>query len=63
MSDPRTELTQLMHDMDVPPAKAQMQSDTDIHWLGRNLGLNNASHPQIDRARTLLEELGARLVM
>ena len=56
-------LHQVMATMDVPEQKATATESHDIQWLGRNLGLRNADHPDIEEARQILESLGARLVM
>ena len=53
----------IMGTMEVPPQKAQAATDTDIQWLGRNLGLRNAAHPDMEEARDLLEGAGAKLVV
>lgn len=55
-------LKTLLQVMDVPPARLALSS-ADIHWLGRNLALRNAAHPDLDRARELLRVSGANLVM
>lgn len=56
-------LRTLLTTMDVPSEKAKVADDGDIQWLGRNLGLRNSDHPDMEEARSLLEEAGARLVM
>lgn len=56
-------LRTLLTTMDVPSEKAKVADDRDVQWLGRNLGLRNSDHPDMEEARNLLEEAGARLVM
>lgn len=56
-------LRTLLTTMDVPTEKAKVADDRDVQWLGRNLGLHNSDHPDIEETRSLLEEAGARLVM
>ncbi|WP_298842119.1 hypothetical protein [uncultured Salinicola sp.] len=56
-------LRTLLTNMDVPNEKAKIADERDIQWLGRNLGLRNSDHPDIEEARGILESLGARLVM
>ena len=62
MEKDHEELSSLLKTMDVPPVRAEA-NPKDIHWLGRNVALNNASHPKLPRVRQLLTSLGARLVM
>ena len=62
MEKDRAELSSLLKTMDVPPARIQANPE-DIHWLGRNVALNNAGDPNLPRVRQLLVGLGARLVM
>lgn len=56
-------LRALLTTMDVPSEKAKVADDRDVQWLGRNLGLRNSDHSNIEEAREILESLGARLVM
>lgn len=56
-------LTDLLTKMDVPSEKAKAKDIHDIHWLGRNVGLQNSEHPDIEEVRELLNEAGARMVM
>lgn len=60
---PRDELSRLLSSMDVPSARAQIRDDNDVHWLGRNVALNNPDHKHLERVRKLLKTLGARMVM
>ena len=56
-------LRAIMKTMDVPPQKAEASDPASIQWLGRNLGLRNASHPDMEEARGILEKAGARMVV
>jgi len=56
-------LQSAMEDMDVPEQKKLVQSEADVHWLGRNLALHNSHHLRMDDARKALKRLGARMVM
>ena len=44
-------------------ARAELRDEANIHWLGRNLAIQNSTHPQIEEARELLETAGARMVL
>ena len=61
--NPREELSRLLSTMDVPSARAQVRDENDVHWLGRNVALNNPDHEHLARVRKLLQTLGARMVM
>jgi len=56
-------LREILSTMTLPVQKAGAGTDADIQWLGRNVALRNAGHPDLDEARDLLEKAGARLVM
>ena len=60
---PRDELSRLLSSMDVPSARVQIRDESDVHWLGRNVALNNPEHEHLERVRKLLKTLGARMVM
>lgn len=63
MTDTRTALQAVLARMDVPAARAQLRDDADIHWLGRNLAMNNPEGPDLEEARKHLETLGARMIL
>lgn len=52
MDGKKRELAQILDGMDVPAARKN-----DLGWLGRNLGINNAEHPNLARAKELVNEL------
>ncbi|MBS7671374.1 hypothetical protein [Croceicoccus gelatinilyticus] len=56
-------LQSLLETMNVPVARKAVATQADIHWLGRNLAIQNSAHPEIEAAREELERLGARLVL
>lgn len=56
-------LRQILPEMTVPVERAKIRDHGDIHWLGRNVGVNNAFHPRIEEVRNLLRKAGARMVM
>lgn len=56
-------LQSLLETMNVPAARKSVANQADIHWLGRNLAIQNSEHPAIEAAREELERLGARLVL
>ena len=58
-----SKLVELLSTMNVPSERAKVRDEQDIHWLGRNLAMQNADHPRLDEARELLEGAGARMVV
>lgn len=56
-------LRTLLSEMDVPAMRALVRDDSDVHWLGRNVALNNPDHPFLPEVRRLLKARGARMVM
>lgn len=57
------ELKLLLEPMDLPFMRKSPSTDVEIHWLGRNISMRNSGHPNIDAARFLLNQLGAKLVI
>lgn len=61
-SDTAANLRTLLQAMDIPPARLALTT-ADIQWLGRNLAMRNAAHPDLDCGRELLRASGAGLVL
>lgn len=57
------ELRNVLEGLDAPSERKKLQTDMDIHWLGRNLAMNNPPSDDLTRAKTLLKEVGARMVL
>lgn len=51
------ELSQILAGMDVPEARLDLTSTSNLYWLSRNLPIRNGDHPQIDRAKELIKLL------
>lgn len=62
-NDGRNQLRNLIASMTLPGERKIAQTDRDIQWLGRNVAIQNSSHPNIEDVRTLLRDLGARVVL
>ena len=56
------ELKPLLEPMDLPLMRKSPSTDVEIQWLGRNVSVRNSSHPNIDKAKFLLQLLGAKLI-
>lgn len=63
MSDTRESLKAVLARMDVPTARAEVRDEADIHWLGRNLAMNNPEGADLEGAREHLKALGARMIL
>lgn len=63
MEDIKTALKAVLARLDAPSTRKELRDDSDIHWLGRNLAVNNPEGADLDEARAHLEALGARMVL
>ena len=63
MQDKRDELRSLLANLDAPSERKKLENEMDIHWLGRNLAVNNPPSEELQQAKILLKELGARMVL
>lgn len=63
MSDALAKLHLAIRDMDLPSQKKEATDFHDLRWLGRNMGIQNASHPQFQEAAAALEALGVTFVI
>lgn len=46
------ELTDILMTMNIPLYRID-----DLHWLARNLGIRNSTHPQFEKAMKILRSL------
>lgn len=63
MTDTKNALKAVLARMDAPAARKELRDDADIHWLGRNLAMNNPEGPDLEEARKHLKTLGARMIL
>lgn len=56
-------LHQAIATMSLPEQKKTSTDMQDLRWLGRNMGIQNAQHPQFQNAAAALKELGVRFVI
>lgn len=56
-------LRAILEVLNAPTERKKIRDDSDLHWLGRNLWINNPQSVLLDEARDLMEAMGARLVM
>jgi hypothetical protein len=56
-------LHQALETMNVPAQKKSATEMQDLRWLGRNIAMQNANHPQFKVAAGALEELGVTFVL
>ena len=53
----RSALRTLLEPMDIPDMRRDTSKRANIHWLNRNLGINNAENPMLPTARSLVRWL------
>ena len=53
----RSALKTVLEDMDVPALRRDTLQRTNIHWLNRNLRIQNADHPMFPTAHSLVRWL------
>ena len=53
----RSALRTILGQMDVPEMRHDTSKRANIHWLNRNLEINNGDHPMLPTARTLVRFL------
>lgn len=51
------QLRGILATMDVPSFRTQFMSQHNLLWLQRNIAINNADHPQLDEALSLVKQL------
>ena len=50
-------LQELIKGMDLPDWRKSKLTPHNLRWLGRNMGIRNASHPKYQEARAVLARL------
>lgn len=53
----RSALKTMLEDMGVPEMRRDTSTRANIHWLNRNLGVQNSEHPMLPTARGLVRWL------
>ena len=53
----KANLTRLLTPMDIPAMRRDLDKPENIHWLIRNLGINNSSHEDYRETMTKLLSL------
>ena len=56
-------LSQILESMILPEGRKTPACPANLAWLGRNMFLRNRHHPDLNEARQLLRDAGARLVL
>ena len=54
--DKRNELSELLKAMEVPAFRTDLTKMSNIHWLNRNIAINNEG-PVLEKARTLIKDI------
>ena len=57
----RRALTELLDTMDVPTMRRDLNKESNIKWLQRNLAIDNNKHPHIMEATALLKREALRI--
>lgn len=57
----KANLTRLLTPMDIPAMRRDLDNLENIHWLIRNLGINNSSHEDYKNTMTKLLSLNGIL--
>lgn len=57
----KANLTRLLTPMDIPAMRRDLDKPENIHWLIRNLGINNSSHENYRETMTKLLSLNGIL--
>ena len=57
----KANLTKLLTPMDIPAMRRDLDKPENIHWLIRNLGINNSSHEDYRETMTKLLSLNGIL--
>ena len=57
----KANLTRLLTPMDIPAMRRNLDKPENIHWLIRNLGINNSSHEDYRETMTKLLSLNGIL--
>lgn len=57
----KANLTRLLTPMDIPAMRRDLDKPENIHWLIRNLGINNSSHEDYRHTMTQLLSLNGIL--
>ncbi len=52
-----TELEKLISKMDIPFYRKTIKSSDNIRWLSRNLAIKNATHPDYQKAVSIIKEI------
>lgn len=50
-------LKEILSTMDIPESRQDINSATNLRWLGRNLAINNGAHPDAGEALLLIRDL------
>jgi hypothetical protein len=57
----RNLLAEVLSTMDIPALRRDLDKESNIRWLQRNLTINNNKHPRIMEASTLLKREALRI--
>jgi hypothetical protein len=57
----RNLLTEVLDTMDIPALRRDLNKESNIKWLQRNLAIDNNKHPRIEEATTLLTREARRI--
>ena len=57
MTEHETELSSLLETMDIPILRRDISKPENLLWLSRNLVIRNGTHPDFNRANTLIKIL------
>lgn len=50
-------LDQILATMDIPAMRRDTGQISNLRWLNRNVGINNAQHPQFGELREILNRI------
>jgi len=57
----RRTLAEVLSTMDIPALRLDLDKESNIRWLQRNLAIDNNKHPRIDEATALLTREARRI--
>jgi len=57
----RNLLTEILDTMDIPAMRRDLNKESNIRWLQRNLAIDNNKHPRIEEVTMLLTREARRI--
>ena len=57
----RNLLAEVLSTMDIPALRRDLNKESNIKWLQRNVAIDNNKHPRIDEVTTLLKREAHRI--